>query len=135
MSRSTFILLISLYGLLLAVGMLFAPVALLAGYGNPRVDNTHIAIFQFLGIATLGLNTVGLMIRNTEPSPGLRAYLAGTTVTLFGGVVLGVYQVLVGISPPDPTFLIDTGWRFLLGVGAGYYLLKLNEPARVAAGR
>ncbi|MCY7350131.1 MAG: hypothetical protein LH606_05630 [Cytophagaceae bacterium] len=135
MSRSTFILLLSIYGFLLAAGMLFAPAALLAGYGQPRVDNTHVAIFQFLGIANLGLNIIGLLVRNAEPSPGLRAYLAGTTITLFGGVVLGVYHVLAGIAPADPTFLIDTGWRFLLGVGAGYYLVKLNDPARAAAAR
>lgn len=129
MPRSTFILLLSMYGFLLAIGMLFAPVALLAGYGQPRVDNVHIAIFQFLGIANLALNTIGLMVRNAEPSPGLRAYLTGVAVSLFGGVALGVYQVLAGIAPADPTFLIDTGWRFLLGLGAAYYLLRLHRPA------
>lgn len=132
MSRSTFILLASLYGLLLSVGMLFAPEALLQTYGNPVKDTLHIVLFQFLGMSNLAVGIIGLLVRNAEPSLGLRAYLTGSAVNIIGGVALGVYHVTMLGIPNSTFFTVDSLWRLALGLGMMYYLMRLKPVVRLA---
>ncbi|MBC7891380.1 MAG: hypothetical protein H7Y12_04130 [Sphingobacteriaceae bacterium] len=132
MSRSTFILVVSLYGLLLSLGMLFAPEPLLQGYGNPVKDTLHVVLFQFLGMSNLGVAIIGLLIRNAEPSLGLRAFLTGQAVTLVGGVALGVYHVTMMGVPNSTFFTVDSLWRLALGLGMVYYLMRLKPVASLA---
>lgn len=132
MSRPTFILLLSLYGLLLSLGMIFASEALLRGYGTPTTDLLHVALFQFLGISNLGVSVIGLLIRNAESSLGLRAFLTGQAVTILGGVAAGVYHVTVLGLPNSTFFTVDSLWRLALGLGTVYYLMRLKPVVRLA---
>ena len=131
MSRSTFILLVSLYSLLVIMGMLFAPEALLQVYGIPIIDKFHVALYQFLGMPILGLSVIGLMIRNAGPSLGLRAYLIGNAVNLLSFVALSVYLVTVRGLPSSTFFTIDSVWRLALGLGLIYYLMRLKPGVQI----
>lgn len=126
MPRSTFILLVSLYGLLIVIGMLVAPEAMLQVYGIPIIDKFHIALYQFLGMPILGLSVIGLLIRNAEPSLGLRAYLTGHATNILCFVALSVYQVTVRGLPASTFFTVDSLWRLGLGLGLVYYLTRLK---------
>jgi len=92
-SRSTLILIVSVYGLLVVLGMLVAPEALLQGFGVPAPDKYHLAQHQLMGMPILGLSVIGLMIRNAEPSLGLRAYLAGNATNLIAFTALTAYEI------------------------------------------
>lgn len=132
MTRSTFITLVSLYSILIVLGMLIAPQAMLQVYGIPALDKFHIALFQLMGMPILGISVIGLLIRNAESGQGLRAYLAGNAVNLIGFSLLNVYQVIVQEVPISTFFVADTGWRVALGMGMVYYLLRLKPVVGLA---
>ena len=66
MTRATFITLVSLYSILLVLGMLVAPQAMLQVYGIPALDKFHVALFQLMGMPILGISVIGLLVRNVE---------------------------------------------------------------------
>lgn len=132
MSRSTYILIVSVYSLLVVLAALIAPEALLQTNGVPAPDKYHLALQQLMAMPILGLSVVGLMIRNAEPSVGLRAYLAGNATNLIGFVVLTFYISLVRDIPFTTLFLVDSLWRLLLGLGLVYYLVRLKPAVGMA---
>lgn len=132
MSRSTFILIVSVYSLLVVLYMWFVPTAALEGFGVPAPDKYHLALHQLMSMPILGLSVVGLMIRNAEPSVGLRAYLAGNATNLIGFVALTAYISIVRDIPLTTLFLVDSLWRLLLGLGLAYYLVRLKPAVGMA---
>lgn len=132
MSRSTFILIVSVYSLLVVLAALLAPEALLKTNGVPAADKYHLALQQLMAMPILGLSVVGLMIRNAEPSVGLRAYLAGNATNLIGFVALTAYISIARDIPVSTPFLVDSLWRLALGLGLVYYLVRLKPVAGVA---
>lgn len=131
MSRSTLILVVSVYGLLVVLGMLVAPAALLQDFGVPAPDKYHLALYQLMGMPILGLSVVGLMIRNAEPSVGLRAFLAGHAVNLIGFVALSAYESIARDIPVSTLFVVDSLWRLALGLGLAYHLTRLKPVVSV----
>ena len=132
MSRSTFILIVSVYSLLVVLAALLAPEALLKTNGVPAPDKYHLALQQLMALPILGLSVVGLMVRNAEPSVGLRAYLAGNATNLIGFVALTAYLSITRDIPVSTPFLVDSLWRLLLGLGLVYYLVRLKPVVGVA---
>ncbi|MBO0938961.1 hypothetical protein J2I47_20580 [Fibrella sp. HMF5335] len=132
MNRTMFITLVSLYGILIVLGMLIAPQAMLQVYGIPALDKFHIALFQLMGMPILGLNVIGLLIRNAETGQGVRAYMTGQAVNLIGFSLLSIYHVIVHGIPSSTFFVVDTGWRVVLGLGMVYYLMRLKPVANLA---
>ena len=68
MSRSLFLLLTGIYGLLLAAAMLFMPTATLITYGVAKPDLDHMAAIQYIGMANGMLGFMSLALRNS-PTP------------------------------------------------------------------
>jgi hypothetical protein len=132
MSRSTFILIVSVYSLLVVLYMWFVPAAALEGFGVPAPDKYHLALHQLMSMPILGLSVVGLLIRNAEPSVGLRAYLVGNATNLIGFVALSAYESAARDIPFTTLFLVDSLWRLLLGLGLVYYLVRLKPAVGVA---
>jgi hypothetical protein len=134
MSRSTFILIVSVYSLLVVLYMWFIPVAALVGFGVPAPDKYHIAQHQLMSMPILGLSIVGLMIRHAEPSLGLRAYLTGNATNLIGFTALTAYESFARDIPFTTLFVVDSLWRLALGLGLVYYLVRLKPRTVVNAG-
>lgn len=132
MSRSTLILIVSIYGLLVVLGMLVAPATLLQDFGIPAPDKYHLALYKLMGMPILGLCVVGLMIRNAEPSLGLRAFLTGQAVNLIGFVALSAYESIGRDIPVSTLFLVDSLWRLALGLGLVYHLTRLKPVVGMA---
>ena len=132
MTRSTFITLVSVYSILLVLGMLIAPQAMLQVYGIPALDKFHIALFQLMGVPILGISVIGLLVRNAQSGQGLRAYLTGNAVNLIGFSLLNVYQEIVQEMPISTFFVADTAFRVALGLGMVYYLVRLKPVASLA---
>ena len=135
MSRSTFILLVSVYSLLVVLYMWFVPVAALEGFGLPAPDKYHITQHQLMSMPILGLSIVGLMVRHAAPSVGLRAYLVGNATNLIGFVALSAYESIARDIPFTTLFLVDSLWRLLLGLGLVYYMERLKSVVAAAYGK
>ncbi len=132
MSRSTLILVVSVYSLLVVLYMLVAPAAALEAFGVPAPDKYHLALHQLMGMPIPGLSVIGLMIRNAEPSVGLRAYLAGNATNLIGFVALTAYESIARDIPISTLLMVDSIWRLALGLGLVYHLTRLKPVVGVA---
>ncbi len=130
MSRSLFLLLAGVYGILLFVAMLFATESALQSYGVATADLNHVSIMQFLGLSTGALSVPLLLNRNAPNSHTLRTLLLAQGGYILGGVVLGFYHVYVLHVPSSSFFLADTLFRLVLGLGFIYFHTRESELAR-----
>ena len=131
MSRSLFLLLTGIYGLVLTLAMLFAPEATIRNYGAPAVNLNQIALMQFLGLSTGAIALITLLNRNAPNSYTLRTLLLAQALLLVGGVVLGIYHATVVHVPMNSFFIGDSLFRLVLGLGFVYFY---NRESKLAQG-
>lgn len=130
MSRSLFLLLAGIYGLLLFLAMVFATTPTLQNYGVPNVDLNHISVMQFLGVSTGALALLLVLNRNAPNTYTLRTLLLAQALYILAGVVLGVYHVY-GLNVPSSSFFIgDSIFRLLLGLGFAYFYSREAQQAK-----
>lgn len=127
MKRSLFLLFAGAYGVLLAVTMLFLTESSLTNYGVPKVDVDHIAIMQFLGVSTGAIALMTLLNRNQPNSYPFCTLLLAQAITIVGGVVVGIYHVLVLHVPFSTFFVADTLFRLVLGSGFVYFYIQATR--------
>lgn len=121
MSRSLFLLLSGVYGILLFLAMVFATTPTLQSYGVPNVDLNHISIMQFLGVSTGALALLLVLNRNAPNTYTLRTLLLAQTLYILAGVLLGVYHVYALNVPNNAFFVGDSLFRLALGLGFLYF--------------
>ena len=109
--------------------MIVLPAESLKSYGSLSVDLTHIATIQFLGVAVIGEGILALLSRNEPNSDSLRHILLIIAITTVGGVLLGVYHMVVLHPPMNNFFIGDTGLRLLLGLATLYYYNQATKQA------
>jgi hypothetical protein len=129
MSRSVFLLIMGLYTTLSSLLMIVVPAESLKSYGALSVDLTHIAAIQFLGVAAIGEGILALLSRNAPNYSSLRHILLAITITTLGGVLLGVYHIVVLHPPMNSFFIGDTVFRLLLGLATLYYYNQATKQA------
>lgn len=125
MKRSTFLLITSIYGAILATCMVFMPTMTLQSYGVNPPDINHKDLIQYLGEANFGLALMGFLFRNSTETQSVRIFLLGNTVVIFSAVILGVFQVVS--RPADSVsnfFYFDTAFRLALGLATLYFWNK-----------
>ncbi len=133
MPRSTLILIVSVYGLLVVLGMLVAPATLLQDFGIPAPDKYHLTLYQLMGMPILGLCVIGLLIRNAEPSLGLRAFLVGHATNLIAFAALTAYESIARDIPVSTLLIVDSLWRLALGLSLAYHAMRLKPKSLVGA--
>lgn len=133
MSRSLFLLLTSIYGLLLTLSMVFTPEAALQNYGVPTIDRTHISIMQFLGLSNGAFAMLAFLSRKAPNSYSLRTILLSSATLLLAGVFMGVYQVFVLKPPVSSLFIGDSIFRLILGLGFAYYYNREKQEAKIGS--
>lgn len=129
MSRSLFLLLTGIYGLLLAVAMVFAPEAAIRNYGALEINLNHIAAMQFLGLSTGVIALMTLLNRNAPNSYTLRTLLLAQALLLVSGVALGIYHAVVIHVPMNSFFIGDSLFRLVLGLG---FVYAYNRETKLA---
>ena len=133
MSRSLFLLLAGIYGLFLAVSMVFTPESAIRSYGAPETNLDHIALMQFLGLSTGATALMNLLNRNAPNSYTLRTLLLAQALLLVGGVVLGVYHAVVVHVPMNSLFIGDSVFRLVLGLGFLYFYNREMQEAKIGS--
>jgi hypothetical protein len=126
-------LLTGIYGLLLALAMVFAPEAAIRNYGAPEVNLNHIAVMQFLGLSTGAIALMTLLNRNASSSDPLRTLLLAQALLLVSGVVLGIYHAIVVHVPMNTFFIGDSLFRLALGLGFVYFYYRETKQAKNGA--
>jgi len=132
MSRSLFLLLTGIYGLLLAAAMLFMPTATLITYGVAKPDLDHMAAIQYIGMANGMLGFMSLALRNSPNSYALRIYLLAQVINIIGGVLLGFYQVYGLHVPASDFFFVDSLVRLAIGLAFLYYYNQESKQPQSA---
>lgn len=124
MARSTFILIISIYGFLLGIFMLLAPSFTLSYFGRDPGDIYQVSWLGFFGALHIAFNYVGISLRKSGNSTIIKAYLTSVTFLLFVSAGLALYGTNVRGIPQHATFFFDIGLWIVLGVGGLYFLIR-----------
>jgi len=124
MKRSTFVLIICIYGFLLGITMFFFSKSTVAFFdGDP--ENFHeVGLMRFFGALHLGFNFVGLSIRHTLDTKVAKAYLLGTAFVFLASLGTGLYNVYGLGLPPNDSFWFDSSLWTILGLGCLYFYSK-----------
>ena len=130
MSRSLFLLILGIYGVLLALSMVFFAKSALESYGAPTDDLSHISTMQFLGVANIGFAVLALLNRNAPNFIALRNSLLASAIVVFGGVLKGLYDLFVLHPPMSAFFIGDTVFRLLVGLGLVYFYNRESKLAQ-----
>jgi len=118
MKLKTLMVITSIIGLLFGLGFLFLPAWTEASYGvNLDIGGQYIA--RLLGSAFLGYAVLLWLARNTPPSEARRAIVLSVFVTMLLGLILTIYDRIVGIENALAwsSFVI----YLLLSIGFGYF--------------
>lgn len=133
MSRSLFLLLAGIYGLVLTIEMVFTPELAIRNYGAPEINLYHVAFMQLLGVSAGALALMNFLNRNAPNSYTLRTLLLAQALVLVGGVVLGIYHALVVDVPTNSIFIADSIFRLVLGLGFLYYYNREAQQAKTVS--
>lgn len=124
MTRSTFILIICIYGFLLGFVMLFLPGFAVAQYGGNPNNMHETSTMQFFGVLHLSYNFVVLAIRKSADVAVVRSYLLGTAFVCFASLGLGTYYIGSGQLPWSNSYMVDLVLWVTLGAGCLYYAFR-----------
>ncbi len=118
MKLKTLMVITSIVGLLFGLGFFFLPAWTEASYGvNLDIGGQYIA--RLLGSAFLGYAVLLWLARNTPPSEARRAIVIAVFVTMVLGLILSIYDRIVGIE--NALAWSTVAIYLLLSIGFGYY--------------
>ncbi|HEY3310423.1 MAG TPA: hypothetical protein VGK00_02175 [Anaerolineales bacterium] len=121
MKYKTFMIIYSVVGLLFGLSFFLAPAWTEASYGV-NLDAGGQLMARFMGSAYLGLAVIIWLVRNIISPELRRPVLAGMLVASTLGLVLGIYDRIMGI---ENALAWSTVLIFLLmSIGSGYYTFK-----------
>ncbi len=124
MKREIFILIVTIYGFLLAASMLFLPGEAVKYFGGDSDDFNQLGLMQNIGMVHLAFNFIGFKIRKSADNQAIKAYLVAVMIATFGGIILALYNVFGRNLPLHDTAFLDWGLWAILGIGAFYYWNK-----------
>jgi len=124
MSRSTFILIVSLYSLALGLFMLFAPASATAYFGGDTANTYQVALFRFIGVLDAGLGIIGLLLWRHANQEAIRVALPGLAWVGLGSLAVAMYNAYAVKIPLQSTAYFDWAIWGGLGLGALYYWYK-----------
>ncbi len=119
MKLKTLMVITSIIGLLFGLGFFFAPVWTEASYGV-NLDMGGQYIGRLLGSAYLGFAVLFWLARNSTNSDTRRAIVISGFVTVLLGLILTIYDRIVGIE--NALAWSSFAIYLLLSIGYGYFL-------------
>lgn len=124
MKRSTFILIVCIYGFLLGLTMVLATKSTVAFFGGDPENFREVSIMRFFGILHLGFNFVALSIRNSLDTIVVKAFLLAIAFVLFASLSNGLYNVFGMGLAQNQSFWFDNALWAALGLGSIYFYSK-----------
>jgi hypothetical protein len=118
MKLKTLMVITSIIGLLFGLSFFFLPAWTEASYGvNLDIGGQYIA--RLLGSVYLGYAVLLWLARNTSPSEARHAIVVGVFVSMLLGLVLAIYDRIVGIE--NALAWSTVAIFLLLSIGFGYF--------------
>lgn len=127
MKNTTFLLILAAYGIIVGLLMLVNAGGSLSDYGVTPVDQNHIAIFQYLGIATVGLGLLAYITRSSGSDVAIRNFLIADGFISIAGVIKGCYDVFIVHIPDSTYFWVDSFIRLAMGLGCVYFVMQMKK--------
>ncbi len=118
MKLKTLMVITSIIGLLFGLSFFFAPVWTEASYGV-NLDMGGQYIGRLLGSVFLGLTVLFWLARNASHSETRRAIVISAFVTMLLGLILAIYDRVVGIE--NALAWSSLAIYLLLSIGYGYF--------------
>jgi hypothetical protein len=107
--------------------MLFNATGSLQNYGVQPIDQYHIVILQYLGIANIGMALVTFLSRNSSESTIAHTILIATAFTTISSFLKACYDIFLLNVPSNTFFWIDMSFRLLVGFACVYFAFRTDK--------
>ncbi len=125
MKRSIFILIASIYGLLLGAFLVIAPSEAMKIYGYNSIDLLHGDLSIHLGLLVIILAVYLFLKRNSENHELVNTLLWMNCLASISGALYDIY--ILNHTPNMPAIgYLDIGIRMIIGIAYCFYLKKFN---------
>jgi hypothetical protein len=127
MKTSNFLTFLTIYGFIAGGMMLFNATGSLQNYGVQPIDQYHIVILQYLGIANIGMALVTFLSRNSSESTIAHTILIATAFTTISSFLKACYDIFLLNVPSNTFFWIDMSFRLLVGFACVYFAFRTDK--------
>jgi hypothetical protein len=124
MTRSTFILIICIYGMLQGLAMLFVPKIVSKNFGGDPTNNFEMALWGFFGIINIANNIIFLNLRKSNDNQLVKIFLLVIGLAYFAIFGFSIFNHFVRSLPFNNSSPVDYTLWILFGAGALYYWNK-----------
>lgn len=121
MSRSTFLLIVSVYLMALGLFGLVVPAQATGYFGGDSTNEYQVALFRFIGVLNAGLGFIGLLLRRQGNQDTMRTALLGFAWLGLASLAAGMYNAYVVKIPLQSTAYFDWAVWGGLGLASLYY--------------
>lgn len=126
MKRSTFMLISSIYGVLLGAILIFAPSEAMKTYGYQTLDNLHTDLSIHLGGLVLVLAIFLFLHRNSENEGIVNLLLLMNCIASITGALYDIYALKHAAEYLPTSGYVDIALRLIIGLVTAYYLKIKN---------
>ena len=127
MKTSNFLTFLAVYGFIAGGMMLFNAAGSLQNYEVQPIDQNHIVILQYLGIAIIGMALITFLSRNSSEPIVAHNILIATAFTCISSFLKACYDIFLLNVPSNTFFWIDMSFRLLVGFACLYFAFKTSE--------
>lgn len=127
MTRSTFILIISIYGILQGLAMLLIPTIVSKNFGGDPSNNFELALWGFFGIVNIANGIIFLKLRKSIDNLLVKTYLLVIGIAYFAFFGFSIFNHFVRGLPFNDSSPVDYTLWILFGAGAIYYWGKSDK--------
>jgi hypothetical protein len=124
MKTNTFILIVTVYSLLLGLPAVFAPTFSVEYFGGNANDMYQRSSMNFIGGYQLAIGYLGYVAYRSSDKATRRAWLLSTAFLTFFALIVYAYNVNVRQIPPHKTLYIDCAIWAISGIASLYFWNK-----------
>lgn len=124
MKTNTFILIVSVYSLLLGLPAVFAPTLASDYFGQSSPTTNELSLFNFLGGYQIAMGYLGYVAYRSTEKAIRRAWLLSITFLTFFALIVYIYNLNVRHMPPHKTLYMDCTIWAIMGLSALYFRNK-----------
>lgn len=129
MKISNFLLFLAIYGFITGGMMLFNANGSLVNYAVQPIDQYHIVILQYLGLANIGIAFLSYQLRNETSAKVIQAVLGSTALLTIGSFLKACYDIFLMHVPSNTFFWVDMTFRLLVGLATVYFLVNTKKQS------
>jgi uncharacterized membrane protein HdeD (DUF308 family) len=124
MKTNTYILIVSVYSLLIGLPAVFAPIMSSDYFGQSSPNINELSLFNFLGAYQIVMGYLGYVAYRSTDKATRRAWLLSTTFLTFFALIVYTYNLNVRHMIPHKTIVMDMGIWAIMGLSALYFWNK-----------